>query len=76
MSDQSDHDQQIREALKSGKVLEPGSKQRLEALLAEKSASSSESAPSSGLGPIERAMRNNPRLTRETAEAMAEEFGF
>jgi hypothetical protein len=26
--------------------------------------------------PIENAMRRHPRLTRETAEKMAEEFGF
>jgi hypothetical protein len=45
-------------------------------LLAEKSGNSSASEPSSGRGPIERAMANNPQLSRETAEQMADEFGF
>lgn len=56
--------------------IEPSSKGRLEALLAAKSVNSSKKGPSSGLGPIERAMRNNPTLTRETAEKMADAFGF
>lgn len=56
--------------------VDPASKGRLEALLAAKSASSSNKGPSSELGPIERAMRNNPTLTRETAEKMADESGF
>jgi len=75
MSDQEEHDYRMSKVPK-GKLLEPGSRDRLEALLAKKNASSSASEPSFGLGPIERAMRNNPKLTRETAEQMAKEFGF
>ena len=56
--------------------IEPSSKGRLEALLAKKSGSSSSKEPSPELGPIEWAMKNHPGLTRETAEKMAEEFGF
>ena len=51
-----------------------GSRKRLEALLKRKA--SSGNAQSSGLGPIARAMRNHPGLTREEAEQMAEEAGF
>ena len=76
MSDQEQHDLQIKQAMEKGKLLEPGSRQRLEALLAKKSESSSESEQSSELGPIERAMRNNPALTKETAEKIADAFGF
>lgn len=76
MSDQEEHGRRLSKALRSGNLLEPGSKDRLRALLAKKSSSSSESAPSSGLGPIERAMRDHPRLTREKAEEMANDFGF
>ena len=74
MDAQQLHDQEM--LAKPDKLLEPGSRQRLEALLAKKSASSSASVQSSGLGPIERAMRNHPGLTREDALQMAEEFGF
>ena len=76
MSDQEQQDLQLQEAMRQGKVLEPGSRQRLEALLAKKNESSSESEPSSELGPIERAMRNHPGLTREEAEKIADAFGF
>ena len=76
MSDQQEHDLQLHQALKSRQLLQPGSRQRLEALLAEKSGSSSVSEPSSERGPIERAMANNFQLSRETAEQMADEFGF
>jgi hypothetical protein len=76
MSDQQEHDLQLHQALKSRQLLQPGSRQRLEALLAKKNASSSESKPSSGQGPIEWAMANHPQLSRETAEQMADEFGF
>lgn len=54
----------------------PGSKDRLEALLAKKSASSSAPEQSSVLDPIEMAMREHPGLTREKAEQMAKAFGF
>lgn len=76
MSDQQEHDLQLHQALKSRQLLQPGSRQRLEALLAVKSGNSSGSEPSSVRGPIERAMANNPQLSRETAERMADEFGF
>jgi hypothetical protein len=75
MSDQEEHDYRMTQVRKN-KLLEPGSRQRLEALLAKKNGSSLASEPTSGLGPIERAMRNNPKLSRETAEQMAKEFGF
>ena len=74
MDAQQLHDQEM--LAKPDKLLEPGSRQRLEALLAKKSNGSSASAPSSGLGPIERAMRDHPGLTREEAEKMSEAFGF
>ena len=76
MSDQQEHDLQLHQALKSRQLLQPGSRQRLEALLAAKSGNSSASEPSSEQGPIERAMANNPQLSRETAEKMADAFGF
>jgi hypothetical protein len=76
MSDQDEHGRRLRKAMSKGSLLEPGSKQRLEGLLAKKSKKSSAKKPSSELGPIERAMRDNPALTRETAEKMAEAFGF
>lgn len=72
MDDQQMHD----EAMSKRPSIDPASKGRLEALLAAKSAGSSKSARSSGLGPIERAMRNHPTLTREMAEQMAQEAGF
>jgi hypothetical protein len=53
-----------------------GSKARLEASLARKNGNSLEPAPSSGYDPIASAMKDNPRLTRETAEEVAKEFGF
>ena len=34
------------------------------------------SIPSTAYDPLERAMRDNPGLTREQAEEMAREFGF
>jgi hypothetical protein len=76
MSDQQEHDLQLHQALKSRKLLQPGSRQQLEALLAKKSGNSSGSEPSSGQGPIEWALTNYPQLSRETAEQMAAEFGF
>jgi len=76
MNDQEQHDLQLQAAMRNGKLLEPGSGQRLEALLAKKETSSSENEPSSELGPIERAMREHPGLTREMAEKMADAFGF
>ncbi len=76
MNDQEQHDLQLQAAMRNGKLLEPGSRQQLESLLAKKNESSLESGQSSESGPIERAMRNHPGLTRETAEQMADAFGF
>ena len=76
MTDQEIQDQQIKEAMESGQVVEPGSKELLQALLKEKSENSSNQEPSFGLGPIARAMKNHPGLTEEEALEMAEEFGF
>jgi hypothetical protein len=69
---QEEHDYEMSKR----KTLQTGSKQRLEALLAKKNASSSESEQSSEQGPIARAMRNHPCLTKEDAMEMAEAFGF
>ena len=77
MDAQEEHDYVMSERMKGGKsVLEKGSRQRLESLLAKKSGVSPAKDTTFGLGPIERAMRDHPGLTRETAEKMAEEFGF
>ena len=73
MDDQEMHDLQMA---KVPAKLQPGSKRRLEALLAKKGSSSSASEPYSGIDPIEQAMRNHPGLTREEAMEMAEKFGF
>jgi hypothetical protein len=53
-----------------------GSRKTLEALLQKKGVSSSSLSQSEGQGVIERAMAENPGLSRETAEQMAEDFGF
>jgi hypothetical protein len=53
-----------------------GSRKTLEALLQKKGVSSSSLSPSEGQGIIARAMAENPGLSRETAEQMAEDFGF
>lgn len=74
MDAQQLHDQEM--LAKPDKLLEPGSRQRLEALLVKKSGNSSASEQSSELGPIEWALKNHPGLTREKAEKMAEAFGF
>lgn len=58
------------------KKLDAGSRQRLEDLLAKKSASSSTPEQSTAFDPIESAMRQHPTLTREEAEQMARDFGF
>lgn len=77
MDAQEEHDYLMSQRMKDGKpILEQGSRGRLEKLLAKKEGVSTAITPHFGLGPIERAMRNNPELTRETAERMAEEFGF
>lgn len=73
MDEQAAHD---REMAKRKMKLEPGSRQRLEALLAKKSAASSKPERSSASDPIANAMKWNPGLTRETAEEMAAEYGF
>jgi hypothetical protein len=72
MNDQQQHDLKMA----SRKTLETGSRQQVEALLAKKNASSSESEQSSESGPIERAMRNHSGLTRQKANQMADAFGF
>jgi hypothetical protein len=53
-----------------------GSRRRLEDLLQRKGVSSSSLSQSEGQGIIARAMAENPGLSRETAEQMAEDFGF
>ena len=73
MDEQAAHD---REMAKRKMKLEPGSRQRLEALLAKKSATSSKPEQLLGFDPIASAMKEHPGLTRETAEEMAAEYGF
>ena len=76
MTDQEIQDQQIKEAMESGQVVEPGSKELLQALLKKKSENSSKKEPSSDRGPLAWAVENYPGLTEEEALEMAEEFGF
>jgi len=71
MDAQEQHD----EALKDWKP-KAGSRKRLGALLKKKSEDSKKVSQPEQLDPIASAMRNNPGLTREKAEEMAEEFGF
>lgn len=52
------------------------SRRTLEDLLQRKGVSSSSLSQSEGQGIIARAMAENPGLSRETAEQMAEDFGF
>ena len=67
----------IAKAEREGRpIISQDSIEKLKALLKEKSEASSKNEQSSMLGPIERAMRDHPGLTREEAEEMAEEFGF
>ncbi len=75
MDAQEMHDLEMEQRAQKRK-LEAGSKSRLKALLREKSGSSSEPEPNSGSDPIEMALLNNPGLTREKAEEMAEKLGF
>ena len=69
--------QQQHDAAVAGRAakLEAGSKQRLQALLAAKSASSSKPAPSTGFDPLAEAMQQHG-LTEQEAREMAEKFGF
>lgn len=73
MDAQEEHDHEMS---KRRMTLEAGSRQRLEALLAKKNAASSAKVKFPTMGPIERAMRDHPGLTREKAIEMAEAFGF
>ena len=58
-----------------GEKLDPGSKQRLEDLIAAKSASSSKPEPSTGFHPLAEAMQRHG-LTEQEAREMAEKFRF
>ena len=51
-------------------------KAEFEALLKERSGSSSQPVSSTAFDPIENAMKRHPGLTREKAEEMARAFGF
>lgn len=73
MDDQEMHD---LEMAKRPSTVSPGSRQRLEALLAEKGRSSSTGEPYYGIDPIEQAIRDNPGLTREMAMETAEKLGL
>lgn len=73
MDEQQEHDLKMAQ---QPTELEPGSHQRLKALLARKSAISGRSTQSTAFDPIAQAMAQNPGLTRETAEEMARCLGF
>jgi hypothetical protein len=62
---QQQHD--VMACRRASKPLQPGSKQRLEKLL---------KAKETAFDPIENAMRQNPGLTRERADADARAAGF
>ena len=55
---------------------EPGSKQRVEALLKKKKSASSPRRQPTAFDPLASAVSQNPGLTREEAEEMARAFGF
>ncbi len=74
MDAQQQHDAAMRGAAQRFK-LEAGSKQRLEALLAAKSESSSRPEQSTAFDPLAEAMQQHG-LTEAEARAMAEKFGF
>jgi hypothetical protein len=69
-----DAQQQLDEAMAKFK-LEPGSKERVEALL-KKRRSSSTPEQSTAFDPIASAMRQHPGLTEEQARQDAEDLGF
>lgn len=71
MDAQDEHDYRMsqRRSLK-------GSRQKLEALLEDKNASSKSPSQTESQDPIATAIKNNPGLTREKAAEMAERFGF
>jgi hypothetical protein len=71
MNAQDEHDYKMSKR----RALE-GTKQKLEALLKEKSASSQAQSQPELQDPIEAAIKNNPGLTRQKAVEMAEKFGF
>ena len=73
MDAQQEHDQAMTIPTKASLK---GSRKRLEALLNRKNADSSKTEQFTGLGPIARAMKRNPTLTRQEAEQMAREHGF
>ncbi len=75
--EQHDHEMPQRRKKNGGKLqTQPGSKARLESLLAAKSKGSSAPGQSFLLDPIEQALRNHPGLTRLEAEKMASDLGF
>lgn len=73
MDAQQMHDLRMQE---QGKPDQSASKAKLKALLRDKNGSSLEPSRSTALDPIAQAMANNPSLTREKAEQMAEDLGF
>ena len=81
MDDQQRHDQKLHKVMQDFKkrgipIVEPDSREKLEALLEKKSIDSKSKEQSYELGPIAQAMRNHPGLTAEKAIEMAEAFGF
>ena len=72
MHAQEQHDLKVSKGLK----LTEGSKERLEALLSQKSEHSKKNTQLSTLDPISRAMMQHSGLTREKAMSLAEAHGF
>lgn len=71
MTAQQLHDLQFRGGVK----IKPGSRQKLENMLKEKS-KKTKAPPQQPLDAIAWAMKRFPGLTREEAEEMAESYGF
>jgi len=71
LSAQQEHDL----AMDTCKPVE-GNREAFKALMKLRKEHSSQEMSSTNFDPIEVAIRNNPRLTREKAEKMAEAFGF
>jgi hypothetical protein len=74
MGPETAQDQQD-EILTSRKITLPP-RPEFEALVAKSESGSSQSASSRGYDPLARALKDNPTLTREKVEAMAQAFGL
>lgn len=68
--------QQMHDEAVKGRKLSPGSRERLEDLLAKKSAASSGQGQSKPSDPLGAMLRDNPSLTKEKALQLIEDSGF